>query len=690
MNSKNRSNPLKNKNVRAAQKYGSSRAPSKAELIERRKAIINAPSAYGHFSDSGRGFGFVSLCKKDGSPLENAEKDYFVPPFATSGAVDGDFVSVRRFKEGERGYGQGNEAEVLAILERALTHLTGIYTAADRTVTSSNGRIKALVKGGLVPCDGDKVKVKITAYPDKNHIGMTGEVERNFGSSATREANYAAILDEAGIPRDFPDEVVAEAEGASDEALSPAGRLDLREKRIFTIDGAGAKDLDDAVSLEVTETGWQMGVHIADVSHYVRPNTAVDAEAYARGTSVYFTDKVVPMLPVALSNGACSLNGGVDRYALSALIDLNRRGIITGCVLHKSIIRSAVRGVYTEVNDVIENGDASEFAAKYAPVRDMLGEMTKLYAILAKNAVDRGAAELESVEPVILLDENGMPVDIVTEERGTAEKLIEQFMLTANEAVAAWLKRGEYPALYRVHELPNPEKISAFTIFAENLGLPVTEIREVLNAKGRVDGAKLAHALNAAVEAAKAKGIGEAVSGVLLRSLAKAKYSPTPLGHFGLALEDYCHFTSPIRRYPDLFVHRAVTAALEGDANTLSAMRKKEAEAGVVCSENEVRAMTAERSIEDLYMCIYMQGHLGETFDAVVTGVTRFGLFARTDKYCEGLVPIASMPECVYDETNYRLKLAVGSGSWTLGDKITVKAVAADVASGKITFEPVK
>lgn len=649
----------------------------------------------GIFHGTSRAFGFITPDPAgDNMPAE----DLFVPAQATAHAIDGDRVSfvLRDRVRPARGSDHDNshpdsrlEASVCAVLSHSVTNLIAEFCAeahirGRRTVR----RLYALPENKKLPFEieiapadslgahhGDKIEICITAYPAEGQPAR-GCVLQIFGSKETRQANYAAILYENGIPAVFPEDVLAEADDISSRRITSRGRLDLRNEVIFTIDGAGAKDLDDAVSLTRTPDGWRLGVHIADVSYYVRPGSKLDAEAMARGTSVYFTDKVVPMLPPALSNGCCSLNGGANRYAMSAILDLSPDGSLRGCEVAESIIRSRVRGVYSEVNDIFARGLASPFAQKYHDVLPTLTLMHELYGILDARSAARGALSLETAEAEILLDEQGDPIEICRRERGDAEKMIEQFMLAANEGVATWLNARGLPCVYRVHEEPLPDKIRDFAEFASNLSLPVGRL-----GTGNASPADLAAVTAAAAE----RGMGEIVSMVLLRSLQKARYATEPLGHFGLGIKLYAHFTSPIRRYPDLSVHRILRAALAAQTGGRAGERLRSfaERSAKESSENELRALSAEREIEALYKTIFMAGHLGETFDARISSVTSFGLFAELENTCEGLIPISSLDGFfIYDEKNYRL--SCGRRSYRLGQSIRVRIESADVSTHKV------
>lgn len=654
----------------------------------------------GTFRANAKGFGFLT---PDTRYAELYEEDLFVGADSTGGAMNGDTVMVRvsegrrddRRGAGNRG-GRGDrgvrrmEASVIRIITRALTHVIGtLYVEPPHTkkgapryyVEPDNMKITNIVNvpakdlGGANP--GDKVETEIVKYPKPDRPDALGRVTYVFGDTLSRGANYEVVLRENRIRGEFPPEVEAEAERESAKPLSPDGRLDLRDKIIFTIDSAEAKDLDDAVSLEKTENGWLLGVHIADVSEYVKPGSVIDDEAILRGTSVYFADKVVPMLPKALSNGSCSLNGGEDRYALSALISLDEKGNITGCECRETLIHSKIRGVYAELNDILEKGTDSEYYEKYGILfPDVYPEMVKLYELLDKKNRAKGALELETTEPKFVLDEDGLPVDIVVRERGISECMIEQFMLCANEAVASWLYEMHMPCVYRVHEEPPAEKIQTFMEFAHNLNL---DIRPLKNKQLRpLD-------MQAVMNEAKEKELDKILSTVMLRSLSKAKYSRTQGIHFGLATEFYCHFTSPIRRYPDLSVHRIVKMVLRGQMDEAN-VKKMEAfaeKSAVQSTECEIRALNAERAIEDLYKVLYMQSRVGEEYDGVISSVTSFGFFVELDNTCEGLVPTQSL-DGYFDFNEMNLSLTCGKKQYRIGQKVRVSVERADLITRKI------
>ena len=635
----------------------------------------------GEFSASARGdFGFVVT---DGG-------DFFIPPKFTQGALNGDTVAIKKIEMGSKFYGKGNEAQVVKILKRSLDTFVGVFkillhngARSLGTVIPDNERVRLNVtvsaKHFNGAQDGDKVLCKITQFPANELSSCRAQVIEVLGEADSREANYKAVLRENGIITDFDEATLIEAKEVASWEISAQGRYDLRDETIFTIDGADAKDLDDAISIKKTENGYILGVHIADVSHYVKAGGAIDTEAINRGTSVYFTDKVVPMLPTELSNGICSLNTGVDRLALSCIVVLDKSGTILSSELRKSIINSKVRGVYSELNDIIESKENSEFYSKYAHVLTDFDIMLELYEILKAKGIRKGAMELESDESKIILDESGHPVDIIKRERGITERLIEQFMLCANEAVATYLYNAGIPCVYRVHDEPDTDKIDAFALFARNLGIDVSS----LNTKNKITSMQLSTVL----ENARETKYFPIISNVLLRSLMKAKYSSVQKAHFGLATELYCHFTSPIRRYPDLSVHRIITSLLNGDIDekTIQKFEKFAQLSAELSSENELKAIYAERDIDDLYKCVYMADRIGQELDCVICSVTAFGFFARTENLCQGLVPIEALGQgFFFDKENH--VLARGKTAFRLGQAVRVRVADADVRTRRVTF----
>lgn len=705
----------------------------KAKNAKRRRHDFANKTAFGvtvegTFAYSGRGFGFCI-------PDEDYElPDIFLPPRMTMGAMSGDRIKV---KINGRAEGEKLEGEVVDV-EYACDSIIGTlhrkrgysYVVPDSKRLGVMIYIPETAADAVCDANSDLLKVEVRPYEeefftrtrsitvrgpyDMPYFDTMGEIANVFGSALTKDANYAAILYSAGIRTEFPETVLRHADEVSWEEIHPVeNRTDLRDKLLLTIDGAGAKDLDDAISLERDGGNWILGVHIADVSHYVRQNTPTEYEARERGTSVYFTDKVVPMLPESLSNGACSLNAGTDKYALSAEITLAPDGRRVRTKIFKSLIRSTVRGVYDEVNALFADGESSVYYDKYRDVYPMLTEMYELYRILAENSRERGVMELEDSEAVIVLDGEGKPVDIQRRERGDAEKLIEQFMLQANYGVAETLKTLDFPCLYRTHDKPDREKMQAFAVFAHNLGLDTrgiyTEEKLPKRLRDEEDDEKspvsmkeiaaLSEKLMGILDEANERGIGGIVSTVLLRSMMKAKYQSVCAPHFGLGAPVYCHFTSPIRRYPDLFVHTVITTVLEKtglsyldrfsgdrDKTCTGELAAAAYDRGVSSSNAELRAQTAERDITDLYMALYMSDKLGQEFTVTVCSVIRSGMFVQCDNLVEGFIPAACWPNAkVNDEF---MTLTADGVVYTLGSRLTAVLYDVDIATGKITFEP--
>ena len=642
----------------------------------------------GTFSAAQRGFGFVMPA--DGS------RDIFVSSDNCGGAINGD--TVLAVVTNPSGRGGAPEGRIVQISERSVKSVIGTMRELESRGKRGSPRFyvepddkrlsfNILVETSTMPTDiiaGDKVEVELTRYPDSaNGIAAYGNVTDVFGESDSVEANYAAILSDNGIITSFSPEALDFADEVAAMPLDAAGRLDLRGKTVFTIDPEGAKDLDDAISVEKNDDGtYTLGVHIADVSNYVTEGSILDREAFERGTSVYFVDQVVPMLPEVISNGSCSLNSGAERFTLSAVITLSETGEILNTELHESLISSVVQGVYSEVNDLLENGSGSNFADKYKALGNSLDIALELYRILDTRSAERGALELETVESKIILDDDGYVADIVKVERGIAERLIEQFMLCANEAVATWLYWQHMPCVYRVHDDPDPEKIKTFTIFAHNLGLDITPLRT-----------RTLHpaALRAVMLEAEEKGYKTIASYVLLRSLAKARYDAVCSPHFGLAIERYCHFTSPIRRYPDLSVHRIIKSIIRGkaDIERITELESFATSSAHQSSDCEIRAIHAERDIEALFKALFMADHIGEIFEGTISSVQGFGFFVDLDNTCSGLVHISTL-DGYFDYNENTMSLHCGRRSFALGQRVKVIIDAADIVTRKVSMKLVE
>ena len=624
----------------------------------------------GIYQASGRGFGFL---------IPEEGEDCFIPPRADGGAWNGDKVTARITEEDpEAGR---RVAKVVRVLERANKTVTGVLERRDHALWLNPdsdrlpGPIQVFTKRkGVRP--GERAAVAMTSFGGGRTAPM-GTLRERFGPADRRESAVEAILYTHDIERSFPPAVLAETETVP-QAVEPsalAGRLDLRDKLIFTIDGASSKDFDDAVSLERDSEGnLVLGVHIADVSHYVRPGSQLDLEAWERGTSVYFADQVVPMLPEALSNGICSLNPQVDRLALSCILTLGADGRVLRHRIAKTVLRSKERMTYEDCNTLLAGADPA-LAERYAHILPTLKDMAALAKRLEGLRRRRGALDLETKESYVICDSEGRPVDVALRQQEESEKLIESFMLAANECVAEHLNRLHKPCVYRVHEKPSDEKGEALRTMVAPLGYDL---------KGTDS-----HALQKLLDWAKGRPEEGAVSMMVLRSLMKARYDEDNLGHFGLGAEYYCHFTSPIRRYPDLMVHRVLSALLDG---TLDKQEKKLTaavqRAAVQSSQRELAAQEAEREIEKRYLAEFMAGHVGERFAGVVSGVTRFGLFVSVAGGVEGLLPVEALPggPWEYDQAHLLLAELGGSGRYTFGMELEVECAAADPVSGQVDF----
>ncbi len=635
--------------------------------------------AEGIFSSSRSGFGFVKT--------EGVERDIFIPEGKTHGAIDGDRVVIAYHSFTGYNNEEKTEGRVLAVSEYGRRHIIGTLdeeirrhgrrTYRSAVVIPDDPRINIIpYASDTASADiGDKVIAKLIRG-ERGHIEC--RVTEILGHTESLRANYLAILAECGIETEFSEEELSDAERLSQLPLSDEGRTRLNDM-IFTIDGEGAKDLDDAVSVRKTDTGYTLGVHIADVSEYVREKTPLDRCAMARGTSVYFVDRVIPMLPPALSNGACSLNAGEDKYTLSAIIELDRSGEIMNTEIKKTIIRSSVRGVYSEVNRLLSGDDCPELKEKYNDALPSLKTMEELYKILLKRREASGYIDFDSDESVILLDGDGTPTGIERRERGVSERIIEQLMLTANEAVAQKLHAEGIPCVYRIHEEPPEDKLSEFLNFAHSLGFDATLIsHRNISPKS----------LQGLLSLAEERGNFDQVSRAMLRAMSKAKYSSENRPHFGLGMEKYCHFTSPIRRLSDLATHRIIKRVLI-DGKRPDTYSSYASRAAAAATDAELRAEEAERRIENLYKALFMAEHLGEQFPATVSSVTSFGLFCELSNTCEGLVPISEMSgEFFFDEKS--LTLRSRDISYHIADSLTVLLEEVDIIRGKLRFSIVE
>ena len=611
--------------------------------------------------------------------------DVFIHGDQLGGAVLGDRVVLSNLREDAK----GPSGRIVSVTEKASRVFTGTLHAAGETATfSPDGALRYDVavtkKSAALAQDGDKVQAKLHRKPHSSE--REAEIVKRYGKAGSARVCSDAILDQYGIASAFSPEALAEAASSSARGILPEdlkGRLDLRNLSICTIDGADAKDLDDAVSVgKRRDGGFRLGVHIADVSHYVRPGGALDMEARARGTSVYFADRVVPMLPEALSNGACSLNAGEDKLAFSALIEIDRNGRIESYRFRKSVICSKVRGVYSEVNSLFDGTVDAALRQKYRPVIRSLHAARELSVLLRKGFQANGVVDLETTEPEFTLNEEGVCVGVKPRKSGEAEGMIENLMITANRAAAMLAKEKGIPFVYRVHEQPDPERVKTLVQLVDAAGL---DSKPLKHRDGKVSSSDFADVLKQA-EGTPAQKV---ISHQILRTMAKARYDVKPLGHFGLALEDYCHFTSPIRRYPDTAIHRILSAELETKKKDVLEQKFASfaAEAAKTSSDAEVRAMGAERSADDCYMAEYMTQHIGEICDGVVSGVTMRGVFVELENSVEGFVPMESFPDSEFRFDGNLTQVDSRSGrKITIGSPLRIRVVAAEVASGRIDF----
>lgn len=628
-------------------------------------------------------FGFASR--------DDGEGDIFIPGRALHGAMPNDKINVKLFDHPRvEGSSEGEVVEVTVPNNRFAG--TVCLSEDGRMAVEPDGcrDVKFLLakQGSEGVHLGDKVGFLIT-HRGNRHSDHRAAVVEKFGSSDYASECAKAILYGRSVRQEFPPEVLEEARAYDNATIDPAEaakRLDLRGIPIFTIDSAETKDIDDAISLQKLDDGYELGVHIADVSHYVRPGTALNEEAFERATSIYYADKVIPMLPTQLSNGICSLNEGEDRLAFSCLMRLDENGEIRSYKFVKSVICSRVKGVYKEINALLEppesetDADLTDLKTKYEAVLDQLPTMDELYRKRLVLRKARGGMDIESNEAKLVMDENGRCIDIVKRDRGTSECMIEEFMLLANQCAANAGRTNKAPFVYRVHEAPDAEKMEK---------LSATLLACGLNAKFK-NPIPTQLELAALLDETRGQPIQIPVHTGILRSMQKARYAPQPLGHYGLVLADYAHFTSPIRRYPDLAIHRMMTDLLSGtDKETMIVRYTDFAEkASKQSSEREVLAVQIERKAEDYYKAEYARRHLGECYEGIISGVTQRGIFVELENGVEGFVPASSLTATGTTLTEgIRLSDPASGKTWSLGDSMMITIVRADINLGKVDFE---
>ena len=622
-------------------------------------------------------FGFAS--RDDGTG------DIFIPGRALHGAMPQDKIIIKLFDH-PRVEGS-DEGEILAILEEK-NDLVGTARRIEGRLKFVPDDCPAISMQMMRDCeggakDGDKVAVEILQRGNRQEDHRVG-VAMRFGSSDEAKRCAKALLYAQDIHSRFPDKVREEAkklENAEVSEKDTEGRMDLRALPIFTIDSAETKDIDDAISLTKTpEGGFELGVHIADVSNYVKPGSELDNEAFNRATSVYYADQVVPMLPKQLSNGICSLNEGVLRLAFSCLMHLDKDGNLIDYRFVKSVIRSRVKGVYSEINALLAGSADDELKGKYHEVLSQLPAMKELYGHRARLRKERGCMDIESGEVKLILDEDGHCIDVKKRTSGESEAMIEEFMLLANQCAAHFARVKQIPFVYRVHEEPNAEKLERLHTLLQACGINDHFAKDVPTPKE----------LSAILEGVRGGPYEQIINTGMLRCMSKAVYEEKPKGHYGLVLKDYAHFTSPIRRYPDLAIHRIMTAQLKGmDKDTMVLRYSDFAEkASKQSSEREIIAMQIERKAEDCYKAEYARRHLGESYEGRISGVTQRGLFIELDNGVEGFVPASSLtPSGTMLTEGIRLSDPVSGKNWSLGDTMMITIVRADVNLGKIDFE---
>ncbi|MEQ3338019.1 ribonuclease R [Clostridium butyricum] len=625
-----------------------------------------------------KGFGFLI-------PEDENEKDVFLPSNCMNGAINGDKIAVKVTREDTNT--KKREGEVVEIIERNTTTVVGIYEDSKSFgfVISEDTRISRDIyipkrdRNGAQ--DGDVVTVKITKWPEGNRK-PEGVVTEVLGRKGDRGIDILIVIKKLGLPEEFNSKVLKYAEGISEEIDESEykGRRDLRDVRMVTIDGEDAKDLDDAVSIEKLPNGnYKLGVHIADVSHYVRENNPLDKEAFKRATSVYLIDRVIPMLPRKLSNGICSLNPKVDRLTLSCIMEIDHKGKVVNHEIVESVIRTNERMTYTDVTKILEDND-EELIKRYDYLVDDFKTMEELCKILRAKRTKRGAIDFEIAEAKIILNELGKPIEIKPYDRAISNRMIEEFMLVANETVAEHMFWTHLPFVYRIHENPDDEKLTKFKEFIHNLGYNINWTEEIRP-----------KTLQDIIEKVKGKSEETVVNTLLLRSMMQARYAPECTGHFGLAAQYYCHFTSPIRRYPDLQIHRIIKEYLHGkiDEKRENKLKNIVGHSAKQSSEMERKAQDAEREVDDLKKAEYMQDRIGEEFEGVISSVTSFGVFVELPSTIEGLVHITDLDDdyYIYEEDHLRLIGERTKKIYKLGDKVLVECVHVDMPNKEIFFK---
>ncbi|PLS17970.1 ribonuclease R [Bacillus sp. M6-12] len=633
----------------------------------------------GKITGHAKGFAFVV-------PEEPGMDDIFIPPNETKNAMHGDIVLVRVSTESN---GTRKEGTIEKIVERGISEVVGTYVESkhfgfvvpDDKKIANDIFIPKNASGGAV--EGHKVVVRLTAYPE-GRTSAEGEVIEILGHKNDPGVDILSVIYKHGLPLEFPDDVLQQAIDTPDtiDESELENRRDLRDQTLVTIDGADAKDLDDAVTVKRLDNGnYKLGVSIADVSYYVTENSPIDREAFERGTSVYLVDRVIPMIPHRLSNGICSLNPQVDRLTLTCEMEITPQGEVVNHEIFQSVIKTVERMTYGDVNKILVEND-EELLKRYEPIVPMFREMEELAQILRDKRMRRGAIDFDFKEAKVLVDEEGQPTDVVLRERSVAERLIEEFMLAANETVAEHFHWMEVPFIYRIHEDPKEEKLHRFFEFITNFGYLVRGTANSVHPR----------ALQEIIEAVEGKPEEMVISTVMLRSMQQAKYDPESLGHFGLSTDYYTHFTSPIRRYPDLIVHRLIrTYLIEGkiDESTQAKWDARLPEIADHTSNRERRAVDAERETDDLKKSEYMLDKIGEEYDGIISSVTNFGMFVELPNTIEGLIHVSAMSDDYYrfDERHLAMIGERSGKVFRIGDEISIRVVNVNKDERAIDFE---
>lgn len=677
---KKKKDKLKDKNRDKAKEKsrGRNRDRDFREEDSYKEEYLEGIQAEGTFIGHPKGFGFVEI--------EVQEEDIFIPESDTGTAMHQDKVRII-IRDGQK-EGKRKEGVVVKVLERGMPEIVGTYqlnrdfgfVISDNPKFSKDIFIPRKEAAGIK--NGDKVIAVITDYGSKNK-NPEGKIKENLGNIRTPGTDILAIVKSFGIPSEFPEKVMKQAQRVPDHVLDADrdGRLDLRHLQTVTIDGEDAKDLDDAISLTKEGDIYHLGVHIADVSNYVQYNSALDKEALKRGTSVYLADRVVPMLPERLSNGICSLNQGEDRLALSCLMDINEKGKVVSHQIAETVINVNERMCYTDVKNILEDTD-EDAKKRYEELIPMFFMMKELSGILRNSRHHRGSIDFDFPESKIILNAAGKAIDVKPYEANVATKIIEDFMLMANETVAQEYCTEEIPFVYRTHDNPDPEKVESLLTLLHNQGVKIQKAKEEITPKE----------IQQIIESIEGLPNEAMISRLVLRSMKQAKYTTECSGHFGLAAKYYCHFTSPIRRYPDLQIHRIIKDNLrgrlmrEGRTEHYAEILDEVARQSSVC---ERRADEAERESDKLKKAEYMSYHLGEEFEGIISGVTGWGLYVELPNTVEGLVHVNTLRDdyYIFDQETYELRGEMTKKVYKLGDKVRVRVADADKMLKTVDFE---